>query len=44
MRLPADEEILELHRRIVATRSVSGEEAAIVDLLGSWFEDHGVNC
>lgn len=44
MNLPADEEILELHRRIVATRSVSGEEAAVADSVAAWLLERGVVC
>lgn len=36
------EELLALHRELVATPSVSGDEAAIVALLASFLEGHGV--
>jgi hypothetical protein len=35
------EELLALHRALVATPSVSGDEVAIVSLLSSFLEDHG---
>lgn len=35
------EELLALHRELVATPSVSGDEAAVVSLLSSFLEDHG---
>jgi acetylornithine deacetylase len=35
------EELLALHRDLVATPSVSGDEAAIVALLSSFLQDHG---
>ena len=35
------EELLALHRQLVATPSVSGDEVAIVSLLSSFLEDHG---
>ncbi len=35
------EELLALHRELVATPSVSGDEAAIVALLSSFLESHG---
>jgi len=37
----ADAEILELHRRIVAMPSVSGEEAAVTALLEEWLGERG---
>jgi len=36
-----DGAILALHRDLVATRSVSGEEAAIADLVAGWLEARG---
>ena len=35
------EELLALHRELVATPSVSGDEVAIVSLLSSFLQDHG---
>ncbi len=37
----ADAEILALHRDLVATRSVSGEEAAIADRVEAWMKERG---
>ena len=35
------EDVLDLHRRLVATPSVSHEEDAAVALMATWLEDHG---
>lgn len=40
----SEAELLAFHRRLVATRSVSGEEAAIVDGLVAWLAERGLAC
>lgn len=42
MRRPGEEAVLELHRRLVATPSVSGSERAAADLVTAWLEARGL--